>query len=88
MGPLGKYNRHFDLGLQDLELIENALQQAKKDLSLKRLRLLAQEMDEATRKVELDDIQTELAETHELLGKLHNQKVFWRPSGDKPYVGG
>ena len=56
MGPLGKYNRHFDLGLQDLELIENALQQAKKDLSLKRLRLLAQEMDEAARKVELDDI--------------------------------
>ena len=43
---------------------------------------------EAARKVELDDIQTELAETHELLGKLHNQKVFWRPSGDKPYVGG
>ena len=86
---MGKYNRQFELGLQDLELIENALQQAKKDLSLKRLRLLAQEMDEESRKVELDDVQTELTETHELLGKLHNQKVFYRPGKSaKPYVGG
>ncbi|MGR3804986.1 hypothetical protein [Marinibacterium profundimaris] len=85
---MGKYNRNFELGLQDMELIENALQQAKKDLSLKRLRLLAQEMDEATRAAELDDIQTELTETHELLGKLHNQKVFWRPRKDTPYVSG
>ena len=85
---MGKYNRNFELGLQDLELIENALQQAKKDLSLKRLRLLAQDMDAERRNTELDDIETELTETHELLGKLHNQKVFWRPGGDKPYVGG
>lgn len=86
---MGKYNRNFELGLQDLELIENALQQAKKDLSLKRLRILAQEMDAERRNTELDDIETELTETHELLGKLHNQKVFWRPGkSTKPYVGG
>ena len=86
---MGKYNRSFDLGLQDLDLIEGALQQAKKDLSLKRLRLLAQDMDESLRAIELDDIETELLETNELLGKLHNQKVFYRPSkGSKPYVSG
>ncbi|WP_428926062.1 hypothetical protein [Marinibacterium sp. SX1] len=85
---MGKYNRHFELGLQDLELIENALQQAKKDLSLKRMRLLAQEMDDTTRAAELDDIDSELTETYELLGKLHNQKVFWRPKPGAPYIGG
>lgn len=86
---MGKYNRHFELGLEDLELIETALQQAKKDLSLKRLRILAQEMEDERRNAELDDIQTELSETHELLGRLHNQKVFYRPRKvGTPYVGG
>ena len=65
-----------------------ALQQAKKDLSLKRMRLLAQEMDDTTRAAELDDIDSELTETYELLGKLHNQKVFWRPKPGAPYIGG
>ncbi|MGX9354776.1 hypothetical protein ACS3SW_06325 [Roseobacteraceae bacterium S113] len=29
----------------------------------------------------------EARQIHELLGKLHNQKVFYRPS-DAPYIGG
>ena len=86
---MGTYNRTFELGLQDLELIESALQQSKKDLSLKRLRILAQEMDAEHRNAELDEIQDALTETHELLGRLHNQKIFYRPKkADAPYVGG
>ena len=30
---------------------------------------------------------SEARQIHELLGRLHNQKVFYRPS-DAPYVGG
>ena len=81
------YNTQFELTVDDIELIEDALQLRKSDLSLKRLELLndAQADTQA-----LDNIDATLSETHDLLGRLHNQKVFYRPSSAKaaPYVGG
>lgn len=84
------YNTRFDLGLEDLDLIETALQTRKTDLSLKRLHLLAEEGDgSADAAAELDRINQSLSETHELMGRLHNQKVFYRPRAQAaPYVGG
>lgn len=74
-----KYNRNFELTLSDIELIEAALQVVKRDISLGRkgseALLPAPQKGDHVR--DLDD----------LLGRLHNQKIFYRPSSE-PYVGG
>src|SRR6056297_2408613 len=80
------YNTHFELDVDDLELIETALQERKKGLSLKRLEMVSGDSADE----ELRRIDETLSETHELLGRLHNQKVFYRPREihGAPYVGG
>lgn len=72
-----RYNRKFDLTLKDIELIEAALSVVKRDLSLGRegSRALLPEGDDPVRDID------------ELLGRLHNQKIFFRPS-KTPYIGG
>ena len=74
-----KYNRNFDLTLSDIDLIEAALRLVKRDLSLGRegARALLPAVEE-------DDHVTEI---NDLLGRLHNQKIFYRPT-DEPYVSG
>ena len=57
-----KPNTKFDLSIEDMELIETALQRTQADSPAD------------PRKV------------HDLLGRLHNQKVFYRPEGT--YVSG
>lgn len=74
-----KYNRNFELTLSDIDLIEAALNVVTRDLSLGRegSRALLPEADN-------DDHITKI---NELLGRLHNQKIFYRPT-DEPYVSG
>ena len=76
---MSKYNRNFELTLSDIDLIEAALNVVTRDLSLGR---------EGTRallpKVADDD---HVSMINDLLGRLHNQKIFYRPS-DGPYVSG
>ncbi|MEM1237386.1 MAG: hypothetical protein AAGI10_10480 [Pseudomonadota bacterium] len=74
------YNRLFDLSIDDLQLIETALYREKAELSHERIEALRSE-DEVG---ELDDRIREIAA---LLGRLHNQKVFYRPK-QEVYVGG
>ena len=62
---MAKYNRTFDLSVEDMELIENALRTAARE----------PEAGVCPR------------EANELLGRLHNQKVFYRPKGEV-YVSG
>lgn len=68
-----KYNTTFELNISDLDLIEDALRRAK--LSP------AQEGQSDGRSHE------DVRQIHELLGKLHNQKTFYRPARGT-YVGG
>ena len=78
------YNSKFDLSVSDIDLIEAALHRQRSDLSA---RVLTDEgapdlvRDSATG----DD--TTLRHIHDLLGRLHNQKVFYRPRRGA-YVGG
>ena len=74
-----KYNRNFDLTLNDIDLIEAALRVVERDLSLGR---------EGARAL-LPEPQSEdhTSDIVELLGRLHNQKEFYRPTGS-PYVSG
>ena len=74
-----KYNRNFDLTLADIDLIEAALRVVKRDLSLGRegARALLPQVEGGSHEHEIND----------LLGRLHNQKIFYRPT-DEPYVSG
>ena len=74
-----RYNRNFELTLRDVDLLEAALQVVKRDLSLGRegARDLLPPTEDADHMREIED----------LLGRLHNQKIFYRPSKE-PYVSG
>lgn len=77
---MAKHNRNFELTISDIDLIEAALHVTKRDLSLDALEgtkemLPAAGTGETLRKID------------DLLGRLHNQKIFYRPSKGT-YLGG
>ena len=78
------YNRQFDLSIADVDLIEEALRARGRELSGMRLALKEDNPAhlESIRVIELDQRQNE-----ELLGRLHDQKIFYRPK-KAVYVGG
>ena len=80
-----KYNRNFTLSLQDIDQIETALRSQKNRLSERRLALLNGQKPE-----EIIDVEAELVDIADLLGRLHDQKIFYRPEtiGEAPYVSG
>ncbi|MEE4188249.1 MAG: hypothetical protein V2I76_07350 [Roseobacter sp.] len=79
-----RYNKSFDLSIHDVDLIEEALRARSRELCKMRRALSDQNPAdmESLRVIDLD-----LRENEELLGRLHNQKIFYRPLGT-PYVGG
>lgn len=72
------YNKSFDLNLQELDMIEHSMHYRMKRLS-SRLLTVKKETSKAA-------IHEELANINELLGKIHNQKEWYRPSGT--YISG
>ena len=66
---MARYNRSFDLDVDDLAVIEDALRRA------------------ATERSCADRIDPNLRRIQDVLGKLHNQKTFYRPQSGT-YVGG
>ena len=66
-----QYNDMFELSIEDMELIEQALRQAMASYSIE-----ANETNEDT-----------IRRMHDLLGKLYDQKIFYRPKSGV-YVGG
>lgn len=78
------YNRTFQLSISDVELIEEALRARGRELCRMR-RALGDDNPadmESIRVVEEDQ-----REGEELLGRLHDQKVFYRPK-NAIYVSG
>lgn len=69
-----KFNDKFDIDLGEMDLIEDALRGQIKVLS-------RESMEKAC-----EDSAVRLREVKELLGRLHNQKVFYRPK--QGYLGG
>lgn len=76
-----KYNDKIELSVEDMDLIEEALRRSKLELTKKTL--LSDEPE-----TQLDE-ETEgsVRQIHDLLGRLHNQKVFYRPQ-QGAYIGG
>lgn len=72
-----KPNTSFDLTVTDLEIIESALRSRKASLAQ---RLVGAEDANA-------DLRDSVHQIHDLLGRLHNQKSFYRPKSGV-YVGG
>ena len=78
------YNRNFQLSINDVDLIEEALRARGRELCRMRRALSDEDLAdiEAIRVVEEDQRNGE-----ELLGRLHDQKVFYRPKSST-YVSG
>ena len=79
-----RYNRQFDLSIADVDLIEEALRARGRELSRMRLALTEENPAhlDSIRVIEQDQRGNE-----ELLGRLHDQKIFYRPS-KSVYIGG
>ena len=79
-----RYNKTFELSIRDVDLIEEALRARARELSRMRLAL----SDETPADLQsVSVIEGDQRENQELLGRLHNQKTFYRP-GKKPFVSG
>ena len=72
-----KPNTSFELTVTDLDLIETALRTRKAGLSRRLAEVEASD----------DDLKRSLHDIHDLLGRLHNQKTFYRPKSGV-YIGG
>ena len=72
-----RYNRQFSLSIADVDLIEEALRARGRELSRMRLALSEENPAhlESIRVIEQDQ-----RENEELLGRLHDQKIFYRPA--------
>lgn len=74
-----KYNKSFTLDIDDINLIETALYENTKTLFEK----ISLENMNATAVCE---VETEIKKINNLLGKIHNQKRWYRPKGT--YISG
>ena len=79
-----KFNRNFELTIEDIDLIEEALRVRGRELCSARRALVSNDPADL---VSIRVIDEDLARGEELLGKIHNQKIFYRPTS-KVYVGG
>jgi len=71
-----RYNRTFELTIEDVDLIEEALRARGRDLSQRRLELIDEDPANIAAVREVDG---ELREGEDLPGRLHDQKIFYRP---------
>lgn len=79
---MARYNVNFELTVEDMELIEDALRRSKSELSSTVI-----EVPQAANDTPDAAPDAKVRRIHDLLGRLHNQKVFYRPKS-APYVGG
>lgn len=75
-----KYNRQFELDINELYLVEAALSEKVERIVE---RMMTNKLDAA----ETFQSQEEISNIQKLLGNLHNQKIWYRPK-DEPYISG
>ncbi len=78
------YNRNFQLTLNDIDLIEESLRARGRELCKLR-RTLSDENPANLQAISV--IEQDQRDGEELLGRLHDQKVFYRPNSTV-YVSG
>ena len=85
---MSKLNTEFNLGLRDIDLIEDALNLVIARRSSAMSALAEDTLENTTDMSAYREIRHEVAELRELLGRLHNQKNWYRPQTDAVYVSG
>ena len=83
-----KPNTEFNLGLRDIDLIEDAINLVIARRSSAMSALAEDTLENTTDMSAYREIRHEVAELRELLGRLHNQKNWYRPQTDAVYVSG
>ena len=78
------FNKKFELSVEDIELIETALRAKKHDLSEQAHDTHCDEQDKV---LVCNETAQKVRTIHDLLGRIHNQKVFYRPQR-QTYVSG
>ena len=81
------HNKNFELGIKDIDLIELALNDKLKRLSVNRLTFVESTIKPEYELESVKRIDREMKEINDLLGRLHNQKRWFRPE-DTVYVSG
>jgi len=81
-----KPNTNFKLSVRDLEVIEHALQRQLRVLAERRLTHIQSTIKPEWELDSVRDIDAEMKEINNLLGRLHNQKNWFRPKDN--YVSG
>ena len=76
---MSSYNREFQLNIEELKTIEDSMIYRLKRLTTRRLTV---KKDSSKEKIDV-----EVKHIQELLGKIHNQKEWWRPK-NKVYISG
>ena len=81
-------NTSFDLDVRDVELIENALNSIITKQSSTIINSASNSNTQPLSGNCSAEINGQIAELRDLLGKLHNQKIWYRPKSELAYVGG
>ena len=76
---MSSYNTEFQLNIEELKTIEDSMLYRLKRLTTRRLTV---KKDSSKQKIDV-----EVKHIQELLGKIHNQKEWWRPK-NKVYISG
>jgi hypothetical protein len=85
---MSKPNTEFNLGLRDIDLIEEALNLVLAKRSSTMSSIVGNSVENTTDMASYREIRNEVAELSELLGRLHNQKNWYRPQTEAVYVSG
>ena len=81
------YNKQFNLNPTDIDIIEKALNKEVHRLSVSRQTVIESTIKPVNEIDSVKEYDGEIAIIRELLGRLHNQKHWYR-SKDKVYVSG
>lgn len=81
-----KPNRKFDLEVEDIEIIELCLHKEINRLSHQRLMHVDSTIVPEDQLDSVKEIDSKIKKLHNLLGKLHTQKVWYKPP--RRYISG
>ncbi|MCH1411979.1 MAG: hypothetical protein L7U86_01180 [Rhodobacteraceae bacterium] len=85
---MSKPNTEFDLGLHDIDLIEDAINSVIARKASAMSALAGDTAENTTAMSAFREMRRDVADLRELLGRLHNQKNWYRPQTDAVYVSG
>jgi len=80
------YNKNFELNIRDIELIEQGLNLKLSKLAVQRQTHIDSTIIPESELASVKEIDQQIRELHDLLGRIHNQKIWYRPKGT--YISG